>query len=68
MIPPAGVRVTRLAGLPDELASLDADLAVGEGLLERKESTGGLGNPAEERPSIRRHRGRFEIYEDLLVV
>lgn len=68
MIPSAGMRITRLAGFPDELASLDAYLAVGERLLERKESTDGLGNPAEKRPSVWRHRSRLEIYKDLLIV
>lgn len=34
LIPPTGVRITRLATLADQLASLDTDLAVGEGLLE----------------------------------
>lgn len=68
MIPPASVRITRLAGFPDELASLDADLAVGECFLERKEPTGRLGNSAEQRPGVWRHRRRLEIYKDLLIV
>lgn len=34
LIPPAGVRITRLATFADQLASLDTNLPVGEGLLK----------------------------------
>lgn len=34
LVPPAGVRITRLATLADQLASLDTNLSVREGLLE----------------------------------
>lgn len=68
VVPPARVRITRLAGLPDQFAPLNPDLPVRQRLLQREEPPSRLGHPVQKGASVRRHGRWFEVDQDLLVV
>lgn len=68
VIPPARVRITRLAGLADQFPPLNPDLPVWERLLQREEPPPRLGHPVQKGPGVRRHGRRLEVDQNLLVV